>query len=277
MRQRIARFLPYTVKVQLHRLCNFLRYHAVTWLGRDESLLPPKWLSSVGGGDYYKSGERFFQHFVDIAGLQPHERVLDVGCGTGRMARPLTAYLKSGSYDGIDIVSPSIKWCQKTYIPRYPNFHFHFTDIYNKMYNPTGRYQASSYRFPFENSSFDFVFLTSVFTHMLPRDMENYFSEITRVLKPGGRCLITYFLLTPDSLERMEGEESSIAFRYELQGCRVENTDVPEDAIAYYEGSIRELYRKCHMHISEPIYYGKWFGNKNGLSYQDIVVANKPF
>ena len=275
MGQIIARFLPYRLKVQLHRVFDFLEYRTGTHLGWRDPLLPPNWLHPVGDGDYSQIGEEFFQYFVGIAGLRPHERVLDVGCGTGRLARPLTRYLKSGSYDGIDIVAPSIKWCQKTYTIRYPNFHFHFTDIYNKAYNPTGRYQASEYRFPFENSSFDLVFLPSVFTHMLPRDMENYLSEMTRVLKQGGRCLITYFLLTPDSLELIERKVSSIAFRFELQGCRVENKDIPEAAVAYDESSIRELYQKYKMHISEPIHHGSWCGRKNGLSYQDIVVADK--
>lgn len=51
-----------------------------------------------------------------------------------------------------------------------------------------------------ERSSFDFVFLTSVFTHLLPEDMNNYFSEVVRVLTHARRCLITYFLLTFESL-----------------------------------------------------------------------------
>src|SRR5437660_12267383 len=111
------------------------------------------------------------------------------------MARPLTKYLKGGSYEGIDIVARSVQWCQRTYASRYPNFRFHFADIYNKVYNPDGKHQASEYRLPFETSSFDFVFLTSVFTHMLPQYMEHYLSEVVRVLKPSNRCLITYFLI----------------------------------------------------------------------------------
>jgi SAM-dependent methyltransferase len=192
------------------------------------------------------------------------------------MARPLTRYLKGGSYDGIDIVAPSIKWCQETYAHRYPNFHFHFTDIYNKAYNPAGNYRASDYHFPLDASSFDFVFLTSVFTHMLPEDIDNYLSEVARVLKQSGRCLITYFLLTPDSSILIEAKASSIDFRYAMQGCRVKNKDVPEDAVAYDESKIRELYEKHGLNISEPIHYGSWCGRKDALSYQDIVVASKP-
>ncbi|HEV2704984.1 MAG TPA: class I SAM-dependent methyltransferase [Pyrinomonadaceae bacterium] len=252
-----------------------MHYNVGRSTGRLDPLLPPPWLHSVGGADYAQSGEEFFRYFVDIAGLMPQERVLDVGCGTGRMARPLTRYLKGGSYDGIDIVAPSIKWCQQAYADSYPNFRFHFTDIYNKVYNPHGRYQASEYRFPFESSSFDFVFLTSVFTHLLPQDMENYLSEVARVLRPGGRCLITYFLLTPDSLNFIGEKAGAFTFRYQFEGCRVEQEDVPEVAIAYDESRIRSLYEKYQLHISRPVCYGSWCGRTDGLSYQDIVVASK--
>lgn len=160
------------------------------------------------------------------------------------MARPLTRYLPDGSYDGLDIVAPSIEWCQKTYTPRFPNCQFHFTDIYNKAYNPNGTCRASEYRFPFADSIFDLVFLTSVFTHMLPPDMENYLREITRVLKLGGRCLITYFLLNAGSLKLIEEHASTIDFKGELQGYRVNNLEVPEAAVAYDENKIRELCEK---------------------------------
>jgi SAM-dependent methyltransferase len=283
MKRITSRLSPHRLKASLHRTkaslrraYDFLDYNVGVRTGRLDPLIPPDWLHSVGGGSYTQIGEAFFQYFVDLAGLKPHERVLDVGCGTGRMARPLTGYLEGGSYDGIDIVAPSIKWCQRAYSRRHSNFHFHFADIYNKAYNPTGRHRAAEYRFPFETVSFDFVFLTSVFTHMLPTDVENYLSEVARVLKRGGRCLITYFLLTSDSLRLIEEKASSLTFGHEAQGCRVEDKDVPERAIAHEESRIRALYEKHGLSISEPIRYGSWSGKKDGLSYQDILVASKP-
>lgn len=64
--------------------------------------------------------------------------MLDVGSGIGRMARPLTKFLTSGSYVGIDIVPRGIEWCQRHITSRYPNFTFQHADVYNKEYNPTG-------------------------------------------------------------------------------------------------------------------------------------------
>ena len=142
--------------------------------------------------------KEFFQYFVQLGGLKPDENVLDVGCGIGRMAVPLTKYLK-GVYEGFDIGPEAIKWCQDNISRRYPKFYFQVADVFNEKYNPGGKYKASEYKFPYDNDAFDFVYLTSVFTHMLPHDMENYLSEISRVLRNNGRCLITYYLLNEES------------------------------------------------------------------------------
>lgn len=263
-----------TFKALLHRALDSVEYRTGIKIAGRDSLIPPAWLHSVGDNDFYECGEEFFRYFTDIAALKPHERVLDVGCGTGRMARPLTGYLTSGSYDGIDIVAPAIEWCQRAY-QRLPNFHFHFSDIYNQAYNPTGNLRAAEYKFPFADASFDFVYLTSVFTHMLPDDMENYLREVTRVLKPDGRCFITYFLLTADSLKSMSRNGSSIDFKGALPGCRVKDAEEPEAAVAYEQDRIFQLYEENSLVVSEPVHYGTWSGFAEGMSYQDIVVATR--
>jgi SAM-dependent methyltransferase len=244
--------------------------------GRREQLIPPDWLDTGGRRERFReTGDEFFRYFVELCNLKPDERVLDVGCGTGRMARPLTRYLAGGSYDGLEIVAPSVSWCRKAY-RRYPNFRFHHADLFNKEYNPAGAIRTSEYRFPFADSSFDFVFLTSVFTHMLHEDVEHYLSEIARVLRPGGRCLVTFFLLNPDS-RRLIGEGASIHdFCHELPGCFAKSEDVPEAAVAYEERAVREMYGRRGLRLEEPIRYGWWCGREGGFSKQDIVVACKP-
>ena len=99
---------------------------------------------------------------------------------------------------GIDIAKAGIEWCADKITPRLPNFRFQLIDVYNKHYNQQGACPASQYRFPFEDNTFSFVMLGSVFTHMLPDDLSNYLSEVYRVLEKGGRCLISYFLLNAE-------------------------------------------------------------------------------
>ena len=80
-------------------------------------------------------------------------KVLDIGCGIGRMAAPLATFLSpEGSYDGTDIVKDGIDWCNEKINSKYPNFRFWLDDIYNSRYNPNGLYKASEYEFPFENT-----------------------------------------------------------------------------------------------------------------------------
>jgi ubiquinone/menaquinone biosynthesis C-methylase UbiE len=246
-------------------------------LGRRGELTPSKRIRGfVGDGDFRKIGEEFLQYLIELGRLKPNARVLDVGCGIGRMAVPLTRYLdKGGSYEGFDMVIDGINWCRKKIAPKYPNFHFQLVDIYNKVYNPKGKCKASEYKFPYENESFDFIFLTSVFTHMLPQDMENYFSEIARVLKKDGRCLITFFLLNTESSKLIDAKLSLLDFKYKFEGCRTIDKSTPESAIAYDERFIRVLYKKYRLNIVEPIHYGFWCGRKKFLSKQDIVIAVK--
>ncbi len=143
------------------------------------------------------------------------------------------------------------------------------------MYNPQGKFKALDYQFPYANESFDFVFLTSVFTHLQPLEMEHYLLEIARVLRKNGRCFITFFLLNEESLQLVEAKKSSRDFKFDLGEYCIENENVPEAAVAYDETFIKELYRKYNLEIKLPIYYGSWCERSHPVDYQDIVVASK--
>ena len=157
---------------------------------------PADLVDGIGGG--WEVGGVFLGHFRDVCRLGPDEAVLDVGCGVGRMAAPLTAYLSPrGRYDGFDIMAENVRWCRRALTPRFPNFRFRHADVYNREYNPGGRVPAAAFRFPYPDAAFDFVFATSVFTHLLPADAAHYLAELGRVLRPGGRGLATVFLLNP--------------------------------------------------------------------------------
>jgi SAM-dependent methyltransferase len=192
------------------------------------------------------------------------------------MALPLTGYLSDrGRYEGFDISAKAINWCRKNITGRYPNFRFQAFNIRNAPYNPLGTIRVSSYRFPYEDETFDLIFLASVFTHMLPGDVKHYLSEIARVLKPGGRCLITYFLLNAESSRMIDKKLGTINFEYHMGDYRTINQDRPEDAMAYYEVFVRNLYRKHGLKIMEPVRYGSWCGRETYLSFQDIIIAVK--
>ncbi|MBA3583179.1 MAG: class I SAM-dependent methyltransferase, partial [Gemmatimonadetes bacterium] len=173
MLNRLKRRIPNPVKTKI-RYAYYLLASPLERLSRDP-LTPPRRLVFVGASDFRKIGHELFQCFVDPGGLQPDDSVLDVGCGIGRMAVPLTGYLSSASrYEGFDVVPVGIEWCRSHITPRFPNFRFQLADIRNKTYNPGGSYQADAYAFPYPADSFDFVIAISVFTHMLPADVKHY-------------------------------------------------------------------------------------------------------
>jgi SAM-dependent methyltransferase len=241
-----------------------------------EALVPPARLHSVGDSDFRKTGEEFVALFRELVELSPSERVLDVGCGIGRMARPLAGYLnREGSYDGFDVSEIAIRWCQRHYGRRYPNFHFKHVNVANSSYNPGRGVGADAFAFPYPASSFDFVFLTSVFTHMLAPGVERYMREVSRVLAPGGRCLATFFLLNDDSRALIAQGRSTQPFVDVATPYAIVDPAKPEHAVAYEEAWVRGQFDEVGLTQRTPPHYGSWCGRTEFRSYQDIVIADR--
>jgi SAM-dependent methyltransferase len=273
----LERLLPPARADALRRLVRFgLADARDALLGRRPDLVPPRRLMFMGTPDYVVVGDEFLGHFRALGRLEPHHRVLDVGCGIGRMARPLTGFLDAhGSYDGFDVDAAGVEWCRRNVSPRFPRFRFRHVDVRNDRYNPRGRVEPCELRFPYDDSSFDFVFLTSVFTHMLPEDVEPYVREVARVLAPGGRSLSTWFLRN-DEADRLTHEgKALLALPFEREGCRVLDLEVPGDAIAIPEVRALGMLEDAGLALERPVRYGRWCGRDAFLSFQDIVVARK--
>ena len=243
---------------------------------RQTSLLPPEQLQTLIGGGFENVGKEFFDYFLSLGELKPDETMLDVGCGCGRMALPLTTFLsKEGLYCGFDIVKESIIWCQQNISKCHSNFHFTHADIYHQFYNKKGKIAADRYIFPYPDNKFDFVILTSVFTHLVPNDMEHYFSEISRTLKQNGRCLITFFLLNEETNKLFKEKPQELKFIHGTGIYRAIHPTLLESAISYDETYIKSLFTKYHLSVREPVHYGSWCGRDEHLSYQDIIIAIK--
>jgi SAM-dependent methyltransferase len=242
-------------------------------------LVPPPELlfdGSVTTQQFKESGEGFAQvNLITRAQLLPNGRVLDIGSGNGQKARVLAYHLdRAGSYEGLDVVRKGVEWCQQRYA-KFPNFRFQVADLYSSHYNPEGRYRDADYRLPFPDADFDLVFLCSVFTHMLPDGVSNYISEIGRVLRPGGRCVSTFFLLNHDSLSRVQAGDSSLDFTPELGLARVVDPKNPSKAVAFSEDWVREKFAGAGLRVVETA-YGTWCGGKDILgAYQDTLLSLK--
>jgi len=250
--------------------------------GPNGPVAPPRAHNASGSViDFEASGSAERGVLGDLAGLTPSSRVLDVGCGMGRLAAAMSSFLDAtGSYDGFDIIPDAIKWCSDNIIGRHDNVHFWHADVRNGEYNPQGKIEAVEFRFPFNDESFDLVVLDSVFTHMLPTDMEHYLGEITRVLKPGGKCFATYYLLTEETRKLMLLKDSTVNFKQHFGSYSVTSAKVPELAVGYDERYIEELY--AQFGLTSERHPGFWCGQQSRWSpdsrtgLQDVLVAMKP-
>jgi SAM-dependent methyltransferase len=237
-------------------------------------LPPQEFITAVGGGDFHAVGQHFFEIFVHQGGLLPEHSVLDIGSGCGRMAIPLLSYLDQQSeYHGIDIVEPMVTWCTENISSRFPNFQFHHVKLKNTLYSEAGEV-AAKYKFPFPDQSFDFVFLTSVFTHLNPEDTENYLQEIQRVLKIKGRVVMTFYFMTEEYPLIRKNDRARVTFDHGAYPYWVNDPEVPEAISAYDESFAFGKIRSAGLSIN-AVYYGNWNGH-SGLSWQDVVVAFRP-
>jgi SAM-dependent methyltransferase len=245
-----------------------------TLLGRRKPLTPPRrlWgLVTARNSDFHAAGANL-RDFLIGHGLQRHHRVLDVGCGIGRLALALTEFLEPpGRYEGFDIMPVGIRWCQRI-TQAFPHFRFQLADVHSARYHPRGTVQARDYVFPYDNDSFDLVVLSSVFSHMLPDDVTNYLTQIARVLRPGGRAVISCYLLNARSRAVLAPGRSALTFSHAGPGYWAEFAGMPEAAIAYDEAWMRARHDACGLAIVET-FDGAWSTSRT--QGQDLIIAAK--
>ena len=246
-------------------------------LGRHDPGLPPKADIFTGGVvDFTASGRGTLETISSITGVNPSSHILDVGCGIGRLAIAMPEFLDAnGGYEGLDIVPEGIEWCKQHIVGPHDNIHFTLADVYNKEYNPKGSRQPADYQFPYEDETFDAAVLLSVFTHMLPIDVDRYVGEIARVLKKNGRICASYYIIMPESLQLMTSGRGFMHFKHHLGSHWVQSRKVPELAVAYDESYLRGIYSKHGLSDPPDTYFGRWCGRSTGLDAQDVVVATK--
>lgn len=243
--------------------------------GKRSPMQPPKGLVYTGGGDFARDGVRLRERFARVGGLAPHHRVLDIGSGIGRIAIPLTEYLnQEGAYEGFDVVELGVSWCREQISSRFPHFQFQYIPLANDLYREEGS-DAAHFRFPYPDAHFDFAVANSVFTHMLPEEVENYLREIYRTLKPGGKCYATFFLLNEASKRLMEAQPD-FQFRYDHGHYRLFDEKVKAANVAYEETWLRERAQAAQLSILQTG-YGFWCGRdrEDCEDFQDFLLFSK--
>jgi SAM-dependent methyltransferase len=145
---------------------------------------------------YLDSARHEAVRLIKHCGLSPQDRVLDLGCGAGRLALGILDVVGAiRGYEGIDVDRYAIEWCRHWIEEDHPAFRFTRLDVHNDRYNPAGRIRLNArFRFDFPDRHFDVIYLYSVFTHMKPADTRVYLREMRRVLAPKGSVFLTAYL-----------------------------------------------------------------------------------
>lgn len=130
-------------------------------------------MSLAVGGDFEAVGALEFCLLKQL-GLRPEHSVIDVGCGSGRLANQLKAYLQ-GTYVGIDVVPELFQYAQR--LSARDDWRF---------------YAAPGTTIPEAEASADFITFFSVFTHLQHEETYRYLQAAKRALKPGGNIVFSF-------------------------------------------------------------------------------------
>jgi demethylmenaquinone methyltransferase/2-methoxy-6-polyprenyl-1,4-benzoquinol methylase len=161
------------------------------------------------------TGQAYRRAALERAGLRPGMSVLDVGTGTGLVAREIVALLGSSArVIGVDPSRGMMKAGRQTGVD------FDFV-------------QGVGERLPFLDGRFDFLTMGYALRHV--GDLDQAFSEYWRVLKPGGRVLLLEITRPSSPLVRAAARLYFAAVVPSLVWLRTRSTDVAELMRFYWE------------------------------------------
>ncbi|MEO7274227.1 MAG: class I SAM-dependent methyltransferase [Vicinamibacterales bacterium] len=213
-------------------------------------------------------GPDFIHLFHDAAqwvmAALEHERMcaagmdlLDVGCGCGRVARYLLAE-PIASYTGFDRHGGMIAYCRAAIPdPRFIFDHFDLESTYASGDGVVGAIPVESFAFPYPAGAFDHALLASVFTHMLPAEAAHYLGELGRVIRPGGKVLLSVCF---SETQQLETRDDGLNVFYEPERFESDLRASAFDArAAGYTYTPGEPFRADQPHQREYGYAQNWY------------------
>lgn len=244
-----------------------------------EIRVDPDERAPLGGLNPYNShfnkiGGTFIRLLIEHARLNKKRKILDLGCGTGRLANQFHKFLEGGTYEGLDNNQHFIDYCRETYTGK--KFNFIHCDVRHDEYNPDGQIDPIEFTFPYADRTFDLVCAVALFNHFETSWIFRYLSEISRVLNPNGIFFGTFLILNQMSMTHIEGRDKH-PFKFDLRtpDSWHEYTERTLFNVAIPEAGLRRHFMKCRLMIREPIRYGEWCSSPVAITGHDVIVAIK--
>ena len=239
-------------------------------------IIPADRAANHGGDKFREGGDKFTETFVVLGDLTEHDRVLDIGCGPGRMAIGIGERFRWKNHlIGFDVIQVDVAVATEHISARHPNFQFHHLNAWNGHYNPKGTLKSDEIVFPVADNSIDFAFATSVFTHMFKKDIIHYLKEVRRVLSPGGRLLSTWFAMPDAAFAATREEKARFTFKHlQDDGSFIERPKSPEDVVGYRYDDIIDMFHQAGL-SDNKFYQGGWSRTEtvSPRHSQDIFVS----
>jgi SAM-dependent methyltransferase len=222
--------------------------------GRRDPLVPPRHLQGSPPGGFVAAGDARVNLLVALAKLSQEQRVVEIGCGHGCVARALTAYLGPGAaYDGVDADPHAIAWCAEHYRNRI-DFHFHHVERGSAI--------------PLAAGEANLVVVADLLPRRTPEEVEHLLGESRRLLAGDGRLFATGFLLDDSAREAIAGGGAAVAFGAS-DGVRAPG---PDETWAYEEEWLLDRIAQAGFRTA-GIRHGTWTPRPTGRAHEDVVVA----
>jgi SAM-dependent methyltransferase len=204
---------------------------------------------------YVETARQEARRLIEKCACSSQSTVFDVGCGYGRLAIGLYSELKKVQYTGIDVVPAAVNWC-KRHIRYQANFKFYHLDIRNERYNPKGVKLEEGFRFFLSDRSQDIIYLFSVFTHMVEKEMVIYLRDFHRLLRPNGRLVLKAFV-----------EENCPSVEINPNRYIFEKNDGVLHVVRYEKSYLNTLLTKCGFRLID-------FSHRSELDQQSTLILS---
>ncbi|HKJ17435.1 MAG TPA: class I SAM-dependent methyltransferase [Xanthomonadales bacterium] len=193
--------------------------------------------------------------------VQPTDRVLELGCGVGRIGRELSPHC--GAWVGTDISENMIENA-RTRLAERDNASFHqLTRTSLEM---------------LENDSIDKAYSIAVFCHMDKEDLYLYLQELNRIIRPGGLIFVeTWNLAHPVGWRRWEYEPLNWAHSDHSQRKDVARNQfcTPEEFALYVSHAGFKVLANYHDSQSVQIVAGNQMSASEIQSHRDRLDREK--